>query len=126
MLIFDMLLQPFTARFKIQNKKRKLSARELQRINRVTKYSYRPKLQNLGLSDPVLERDITVLLKNYLKKQFWLDGLANIPIFAYDIYHGYSDPEKYEIAENYYLLYCFMFLKILRIFHFHLVEGSVK
>ncbi len=124
LLIAEMLLQPCVAKYKILEKKREVSAREQQRGNRVTKYLNRPKLRNLGLADPVLERDFIVLLRKYLKSQFWLDGLANIPIFAYDIYNGYKDPETYEVTENY-LLYFFMFLKLLRIFHFHLVEGSV-
>ena len=50
-------------------------------------------MRKLGLEDPVFERDITVLILDYIKFQFWIDGLANLPVFVYDCMEGFSEDD---------------------------------
>ena len=42
-----------------------------------------------NLQDPLLERDIRVLCLRYLKGQFVLDFIANVPIFIYELLYGW-------------------------------------
>ena len=38
-----------------------------------------------SINDPILERDITILAKKYLKGEALVDLLANVPIFVFNL-----------------------------------------
>ena len=85
------------------------------------------KNQTSGLDDPVLERDICVLTKKYLKGDAILDICANIPGLVYLIYLG----PKAESSDLSHLFYDYIFvtlmaLKILRLAHFDEVQDAFK
>ena len=42
-----------------------------------------------GLGDALLERDVTVLLCTYLKSNFIIEAIANLPILIYEIELGF-------------------------------------
>ena len=77
-----------------------------------------------GINDPTLERDITKLTKNYLTSEAFVDILANVPIFVFNIVNNFEhNPEKLEdhIVYN----FC-MGLKFLRLAHANEVSQSLK
>ncbi len=93
-IIFDMLLQPFKGTSK---KYLNQSSTDKKNTPRIIKYKNKFSKRKLGLDDSYLERDITVLLANYLQLQFIIDGFANFPVFIYEVYHYYpSDMSQYD------------------------------
>ena len=80
------------------------------------------------LNDPINERDYRVLCKNYLKKDFIFDLLANVPIFLHDLLSGYpnGEAEMETIYQESYLVKIFMILKFLRFKHVNDVRESLK
>lgn len=72
-----------------------------------------------ALNDPEWERNFTVLLKRYLRNEFFFDAIANLPIFVYDIAFGfprYDFDREITLAEFFSDVYVvFMFLKIFRL-----------
>ena len=71
-----------------------------------------------GLSDELLERDVTVLLCEYLKSNFIIEAIANLPILVYEFYLGFPRSTDFIHEQEDNILYTsFMFLKIFRLFH---------
>ena len=71
-----------------------------------------------GLSDELLERDVTVLLCDYLKSNFIIEAIANLPILIYEFYLGFPRSTDFIHEQEDNILYTsFMFLKIFRLFH---------
>ena len=75
-------------------------------------------VKSQGLDDPVLQRDICILTKQYLKGDAILDIIANIPGLVYTIMLG----QKVEGSDLSHLFddkvyVTFMALKILRLAH---------
>ncbi len=93
-VIFDMLLQPFKGTLKVNDLK-ETSSTEKKNMPRIVKYKHKISAKYLGLNDHLLERDITVLLINYLKFQFIIDALANLPVFIFEVYHGFPADLSY-------------------------------
>ena len=65
---------------------------------------------NEGLDDPVLQRDIVIIMKNYLFGDCFIDIMANIPIITYFVINGFEKSESNGFT------WC-MGLKTLRLFH---------
>ena len=77
-----------------------------------------------GIDDPTLERDIRKLTKNYLAGEAFIDILANVPIFVFNIANNFEhNPEK--LQENMVYNFC-MLLKFLRLAHANEVSQSLK
>ena len=43
--------------------------------------------------DHVYERDVKILCIKYLKGSFFIDAIANMPIFFYEIFNGFLDED---------------------------------
>ena len=110
-----MILKPFTAQIKVETmvdlappQHKKGSIKNKKNVD------------EKGLDDPVLERDIAILLKRYLKTEFIFDAIANLPVFIYDIMNGFPDinPQThitYEFTDSTDYYAAFMLLKIFRL-----------
>ena len=85
------------------------------------------KNQTSGLDDPVLERDICLLTKRYLKGDAILDISANIPGLIYIIYLG-PKADSSELSHLYddYIFVTLMALKILRLAHYDEVQDAFE
>ena len=71
-----------------------------------------------GLHDPNVERDIVVLMKNYLKGDCWKDFIANIPFLLYLFIEGIpKELSEIEAKNNDWVLNLVMALKIFRLSH---------
>ena len=70
------------------------------------------------MKDPLLERDICKIIKQYLIRDAFFDITANVPILVYTIIYGMPRTnEEIEEADSSTLFRVLMFLKILRLFH---------
>ena len=78
----------------------------------------RGKEGDLGLNDPLLERDIKVLCISYMKREFIFDCAANVPILFYELLRGWpTDAETMGRLQSYRFYRIFMGLKLLRFTH---------
>ena len=80
-----------------------------------------------GLDDPIWERNICKLTKQYIRREFLWQALANIPIFVYEIYLGLPYDEETLMDLRTQTLYnVFMGLKILRLHHMSALSRSAE
>ena len=71
-----------------------------------------------GLNDPILERDVGKLLCGYLKRDFIIEAVANLPTIIYDFYLEMPmKGEEISKLEDDQIYMFFMLLKIFRLFH---------
>ena len=117
-----MLLVPFTGVLKDDNTiilKGKGGKRMAQ--NYQSPFTKRGTL-GIDVDDPVLERDIYILLLKYIKSGVIFDIVANIPALFYTIeWAEHSKEVNSEYAERLFddkVYVTFMALKVLRLFHF--------
>ena len=96
MLVFNMILVPFTAKskkFDILS-----TAEDEPAIGVSMSFLKNHKVvggknhgKNNGLRDPKYERDPVILCKIYLKGLFFADFLANVPICFFELFNGYKN-----------------------------------
>lgn len=93
LLVIDMAMVPMTAMLKKESIMSKMDKKNKGRIQSRMLIK-RGKDADLGLNDPLLERDIKVLCISYIKREFIFDCAANVPIFLYEALRGWpTDPE---------------------------------
>lgn len=74
-----------------------------------------------------MDRDICKLLCRYLSKDFWIDGIANLPILIYVlIYELPIEPEEIEAVSGDAFWFTFMALKTLRLYHAKEIADSAR
>ena len=73
-----------------------------------------------------MERDVIVLLKTYLKSDFIVDAIANVPLILFLVGQGYPhDPDEVEESKRDGLFVFCLALRTLRLAHMYKVKHSL-
>ena len=74
-----------------------------------------------------MERNISILLNDYLRKDFITDALANLPMLILDIYRGFPSFDHAAFNNEYDTLFMIcMLLKIFRIFNLDQIKKTLN
>ena len=81
---------------KAENKKMKTSGKEKKQKSKKI-FDFQIEQDDKGINDPDVERNVGLLLLNYLKEDSWLDFPANIPFLLFIMINGIpTTPEEIE------------------------------